>query len=147
MLVLELGSAFTVTFLISMLLIRFAPIMQVAIKAELESVQSLKRGTPTIGGLAFVLGTTAVTLLFPNRFENSVLLPLLSLVLFAAIGLVDDLFKTRKSSGDGVSSLTKLLLQALVAAVLLFLLQRSNSLTTTIMLPLLKGKTISLAGA
>ncbi len=147
MLVLELGSAFTVTFLISMLLIRFAPIMQVAIKAELESVQSLKRGTPTIGGLAFVLGTTAVTLLFPSRFENSVLLPLLSLVLFAAIGLVDDLFKTRKSSGDGISSLAKLLLQALVAAVLLFLLQRSNSLTTTIMLPLFKGRTLSLGGA
>ncbi|MFA6681508.1 MAG: hypothetical protein WCS35_05710, partial [Sphaerochaeta sp.] len=146
MLVLELGSAFTVTFLISMLLIRFAPIMQVAIKAELESVQSLKRGTPTIGGLAFVLGTTAVTLLFPSRFENSVLLPLLSLVLFAAIGLVDDLFKTRKSSGDGISSLAKLLLQALVAAVLLFLLQRSNSLTTTIMLPLFKGRTLSLGG-
>jgi phospho-N-acetylmuramoyl-pentapeptide-transferase len=147
MLVLELGSAFTVTFLISMFLIRFAPVMQVAIKAELESVQSLKRGTPTIGGLAFVLGTTAVTLLFPSRFENSVLLPLLSLVLFAAIGLVDDLFKTRKSSGDGISSLTKLLLQALAAAVLLFLLQRSNSLTTTIMLPLFKGRTLSLGGA
>ena len=101
MLYVELASAFILTSLISALLIRFAPMFQVSIKPELESVQSMKRGTPSVGGLAFVLGTTAITLFSPSRFDRGVILPLLGLVLYAAVGIVDDLAKARKDDSDG----------------------------------------------
>ena len=115
-----------------------------AIKPELESTQSGKRGTPSIGGLAFSLGTALATLLCAHGFESTVIFPLLGLLLFASIGMVDDIAKARKGNGDGIQSLTKLILQAIVAVILLFLLRRSNSLTTSIFLPFLKGKTLSL---
>lgn len=144
MLLLEMALAFSLTFLISMLLIRYAPMIRVAIKPELEDVQGMKRGTPSVGGLAFVLGTALVTLLFSPRFESRVHLPLLSLGLFAAVGLVDDLAKAHKHESDGISSAIKLLLQALAASILLFFLARSNTLNKELVLPFLKGRSLSL---
>ncbi|MBI9095770.1 MAG: phospho-N-acetylmuramoyl-pentapeptide-transferase [Sphaerochaeta sp.] len=147
MMFLEMALAFSITFLISLGFIRYAPVIKVAIKPELESTQSGKRGTPSIGGLAFSMGTALTTLMFPHRLERTVLLPLLGLLLFASIGMVDDIVKARKGNGDGIQSLTKLVLQAIVAAVLLFLLKRSNSLSNNIILPFLKGRTLSLGWA
>ncbi len=144
MLVLELGLAFSITFLISLGMLRYAPALKVAIKPELERTQSIKRGTPSIGGLAFTLGTAVVTLIFPRRFAPTVLLPLLALSLFACIGLVDDIAKAHKANGDGISSKNKLILQALVASLMLFLLQRDNSLTTSILLPFPRGRSLYL---
>ena len=144
MLFLEMGLAFSITFLISLLLIRYAPALKVAIKPELEKTQSIKRGTPSIGGLAFSLGTALATLPFTTRLEPTVLYPLLGLSLFACIGLVDDIAKARKGDGDGITSKSKLILQAMVAALLLFLLQRNNSLTTSIDLPFFRGRGLSL---
>lgn len=146
MLYFQLIAGFVLTSLISMLLIRFAPMFRVSIKPELESVQSMKRGTPSVGGLAFVLGTTAVTLSSSLRFDRGLLLPLLGLVLYAAVGMVDDLAKARKGDSDGISSLAKLLLQAMAAAVLLVLLRMSNALNTAITLPTLQGRALSLGG-
>lgn len=141
---LEMGLAFGFTFLISMLFIRYAPVIKVAIKPELVVVQSGKRGTPSVGGLAFCLGTALATLLFPNRFEPTIFFPLLSLLLFSCVGLIDDMAKARKGNGDGIQSLTKLLLQATVAAIILFLLHMSNNLSTTLIVPLFKGRTLPL---
>ncbi len=146
MLYFQLIAGFVLTSLLSMLLIRFAPMFRVSIKPELASVQSMKRGTPSVGGLAFVLGTTAVTLSSSLRLDWDLLLPLLGLVLYAVVGMVDDLAKSRKGDSDGISSLAKLLLQAMAAVVLLVLLRRSDSLNTTIMLPPLQGMGLSLGG-
>ena len=140
----EMALAFCITGIISMLIIRYAPLLKVAIKPELEMVQSAKRGTPSVGGVAFSLGTVLSTLLFPHRFDHTVIFPLLGLVLFAFIGLVDDISKTRKGDGDGITSVPKLILQALVAARLLLLLHKNGLLPTTLVLPLLKGKVLNL---
>ncbi len=147
MLFLEMGLAFGITFLVSIGLIRYAPMLQVAIKAELKSTQSEKKGTPSIGGLAFCLGTAIATILFPHRFAPSVYLPLLSLLLFASIGLIDDIAKVRKGNGDGVQSLTKLLLQAMVGSLLLLLLQRGDFLSTQLILPFLRDRPLALGWA
>ncbi len=144
MVFLEMAMAFSITFLISLGLLRYAPALKVSIKAELESTQSTKRGTPSIGGVAFCLGTASTTLLFPHRFAPTVLYPLLALVLFAAIGMVDDIAKAKKGNGDGIQSLTKLALQATVAVILLFLLAKSNNLSKSLLLPLLTGQSLSL---
>ncbi len=141
---LEMGLAFSITFLISLGFIRYAPVIKVSIKPELESIQSGKRGTPSIGGLAFCLGTFFATVLFPHRFSPTVYFPLLGLLLFASIGMIDDIAKARKGNGDGITSVAKLILQAIVASVLLFFIHRSNSLTTDLILPFFKGRPLSL---
>ena len=141
---LEISLAFSITFLISLGLIRYAPILKVAIKPELESTQSVKKGTPSVGGLAFCLGTGMSTLIFSQRFDSTIFYPLLGLLLFAAIGLIDDLAKAHKGNGDGISSMTKLMLQAIVALLLLVFLHRGGYLTTSIILPFSKGRPLSL---
>lgn len=119
---LAMALAFGLTLIISALLLRYAPKIQVAIKPELEEVQGKKRGTPSVGGFAFILGTSLTTLAFPNRFDRGVIFPLLSLVLFGLVGLVDDLAKIRKNESDGISWVAKLLLQAVAASILLLFL-------------------------
>lgn len=144
MLLLEMALAFSITVLISALFIRYAPLIKVAIKPELANFQSEKSGTPSVGGIAFTLGTVLSTLLFSHRFASTVFFPLLGLALFAAIGLADDIAKAHKGNGDGLSSLTKLVLQAVVASSLLFLLKTSNNLSATLVLPLFKGRVLTL---
>jgi len=90
-----------------------------------------KAGTPTMGGLAFLL-SISVTLLFACIYlwlsKNtsgaiSLLLCLSYSVLNSLIGIIDDLSKLRKKENAGLTPKQKLFLQAIAAV--LFLLARS----------------------
>lgn len=129
--------SFIVTYLISLAFITFAPMIKVAIKPELALTHKDKRDTPSIGGVAFTVGTTLVTLAFPTRFEPTVIIPLLALQLFAIIGLIDDLAKVHSSHGDGLSSPMKMVLQTLAASTLLGILILTKSIDTTLSVPFL----------
>jgi len=82
-----------------------------------------KMGTPTMGGVLFVLPVLLVTVLLNasvligfKTLGRSVLLPLGVMVLFAAIGAVDDWQGLRgRRRGEGMSARVKFLLQLGVA--------------------------------
>lgn len=96
-----------------------------------------KRGTPTMGGLAFLITILcsffiASQILF--HFENekqavSILISLLFCLGNATIGLVDDLTKLRKKENAGLTPLQKLLFQFIFA--ILFLMARRHFLNDT----------------
>jgi phospho-N-acetylmuramoyl-pentapeptide-transferase len=73
-----------------------------------------KTGTPTMGGLVFVVVLLAA--LAVVRFTSYVDLVFLA-VLCAAIGAVDDLLKIRHGANRGLPARTKLLASALAAAI------------------------------
>ena len=125
-----LVSAFVATFVLSKVLLSVAGRSNVAIKPELLGTQAKKQGTPVIGGIAFCLGTLLVTLLDPALMQEGVVFPLLGLLLFALIGLLDDRMKIRSNNGDGLSSLLKLALQISGSLVLLMLLDLQGLLDT-----------------
>ncbi|MDO4754453.1 MAG: phospho-N-acetylmuramoyl-pentapeptide-transferase [Bacillota bacterium] len=76
-----------------------------------------KQGTPTMGGILFIVLLLAYALSF-RIFSFSAAYILASVLLFSAIGLADDLLKIRRKNSDGLSSKQKLALQVAVSVVL-----------------------------
>lgn len=90
-----------------------------------------KEGTPTMGGLAFLLTAGAVSLVFflfvagqtPMRELYPPIITLLYAVGNGAIGIIDDLTKMRHRRNDGLTPTQKLLLQTALAVAYLALLR------------------------
>lgn len=90
-----------------------------------------KLGTPTMGGVLILFPVALLTLLFNavkvlgvSVFGNSILVPLLVFVAFALIGSVDDWISLRRiRDRDGLSPLTKLILQLVAAFATVFVLR------------------------
>lgn len=90
-----------------------------------------KQGTPTIGGVMFMLGTVVSTVVVlvllgvMNRGETQLVTTklvagLLMALGFGLIGFIDDYTSVKKKQNKGLSEKQKLLLQFLVAAAYLF---------------------------
>jgi len=94
-----------------------------------------KRGTPTMGGIAFVIASAATILLCSMLFSAdgddydsiSAALSIAFAVLNAGIGFLDDLTKLRRKENAGLTPLQKLGLQLLCAVA--FLIARAQLLS------------------
>jgi phospho-N-acetylmuramoyl-pentapeptide-transferase len=87
-----------------------------------------KRGTPTMGGV-LILGSVIFSVLLWGRLSSAyLLLTLAAMAWFGFIGLLDDLAKIGRRSGDkGLSERTKFLLQGLFAVGLAWVMVSSLS--------------------
>ncbi len=74
-----------------------------------------KAGTPTMGGIMIVLAMDLSVLLWA-RWNEMVILVLVSVIVMASLGFYDDYVKITQQTGGGISSRTKLVVQVLVAA-------------------------------
>ena len=96
------------------------------IKSEVDWHRN-KSGTPTMGGVMFILGVTLSCLtvgfdgMLHGRFEH--IFVLLFALVFGAIGFLDDWEKLKKKENTGLSSRSKFLLQ-LAAAIVFILIMR-----------------------
>ncbi len=81
-----------------------------------------KRGTPTMGG-ALIIGAVLLSVLLWGRLTSGyILITLIAMVWFGLIGLIDDLAKLRRRSGDkGLSESKKFILQGLFAVLFAWL--------------------------
>jgi phospho-N-acetylmuramoyl-pentapeptide-transferase len=91
-----------------------------------------KLGTPTMGGWLFIIPILLVTGVLNlvsiiselNVFGNSILLPLLTMILFAGIGALDDWLGIRRPRGvGGLRARWKFLLQTILAIGIGFVLK------------------------
>lgn len=99
-----------------------------------------KNGTPTMGGIAFILVPVLVYILgsffLPDMALNqNILIVLLAYVGYGLIGFLDDYIIVVKKDNAGLSPAAKFTLQA-VLAVMFFLIYRSGS-STEIWIPLI----------
>ncbi|KAA9220157.1 MULTISPECIES: phospho-N-acetylmuramoyl-pentapeptide-transferase [Aerococcus] len=81
-----------------------------------------KSGTPTMGGLVFLFASLlALTIhkLWNSYFSLPLVILMLSLILFAGIGFVDDFLKIFKKQNEGLTSKQKFLSQLMASAVLI----------------------------
>jgi phospho-N-acetylmuramoyl-pentapeptide-transferase len=80
----------------------------------------VKRGTPTMGGIIFILGTLfgyfTATLLIGDGPTASGLLVLFMMVGLGLVGFIDDFLKTRKKQSLGLGGWAKIAGQTLIAA-------------------------------
>ena len=80
-----------------------------------------KSGTPTMGGLIFIIPTILATimLIITNKIEFSVnlLIVLFVFISYSIIGFLDDYLSIRKNQNEGLTQIEKLLLQFVVALI------------------------------
>lgn len=84
-----------------------------------------KNGTPTIGGLIFIIPTLLTMLLLYLRgslqITHSLLIIIFVFVSYALLGFVDDYLKIREKNNDGLTIPQKLLVQVLIALVFFYI--------------------------
>jgi phospho-N-acetylmuramoyl-pentapeptide-transferase len=97
-----------------------------------------KAGTPTMGGIVFVVTTLIATILTAKLNNSYVVGALIIIGLFSAIGIKDDLSKISNNQNDaGLTPKVKLAYQFLVSAVVVAILFYSAH-TTTLLVPFYK---------
>ena len=137
-------TAFLLCVILGPLLIRKLREFQIGqyIREEGPKSHQKKAGTPTMGGVLIVISIVIPTLLWADLRYLYVWIALLSLVVFAAIGFIDDYAKVKKQRNLGLSSRGKFLLQLLVSALLtagLAVMSAYNNYSTSINVPFFKS--------
>ena len=102
-----------------------------------------KEGTPTMGGICFILSIllvmTGVFIYFGIRGEASKLIPLAMTLGLATIngmiGFVDDYTKLVKKQNEGLLAYQKFLLQLIAAIIYIFVLNKTNHIDTVLYIP------------
>lgn len=93
-----------------------------------------KMGTPTIGGLIFIIPISAVALYYSQKYPQ--IIPILLATLgFGAVGFIDDFIKVVKKRKDGLFAGQKTFLQLLVCVAFAFYVIRYTDAGTAIVFP------------
>ena len=97
-----------------------------------------KNGTPTMGGLAFIIVPTLVYIIgsffTPFKLDMNTMIILLAFVGYGVVGFIDDYIIVVQKNNEGLKPAHKFLLQSILAVVFFFL-YRTNS-TTDIWIPI-----------
>lgn len=106
-----------------------------AIREEGPQSHRKKSGTPTMGGIIFITSiviTLLATVMFTNYtvMSRELMMLLLTLVGFGAIGFVDDFIIVVKKNNEGLKPKQKLLAQLVLAAVFFYLYLQGDYPTT-----------------
>ncbi|TYB81887.1 MAG: phospho-N-acetylmuramoyl-pentapeptide-transferase [Kosmotoga sp.] len=90
------------------------------IREEGPDLHNYKTGTPTSGGLVFILVGLTLTLIWNFNIEYIIIF--VSGVLFSITGFLDDYLKYKKKNAAGLSALTKLCIQFVSASIVILLI-------------------------
>ncbi|WP_289265385.1 phospho-N-acetylmuramoyl-pentapeptide-transferase [Dubosiella newyorkensis] len=97
-----------------------------------------KNGTPTMGGIAFILVPTFLYIVYslfsPFKLDMNTAIILLAFVGYGLIGFIDDYIIVVKKDNEGLKPGVKFLLQSILAGVF-FLLYRSTA-STAVWIPI-----------
>ena len=100
-----------------------------------------KSGTPTMGGLIFIIPTiiTTIILLLTNKIEFSVnlLIVIFVFISYCLIGFLDDYISIKQNHNKGLSQFQKLLLQFIVALIFYILYSKYTDANSVLEISLL----------
>ena len=108
---------------------------------------SVKKGTPTMGGVMIILSSLFSVLLFSNLKNIYVIVLFCSLLLFGLIGFFDDYNKIKKKDVGGIHAKTKLLFQCFFAFLSNYTVNRyidSSFYSNTLTFPFFKNLVLDL---
>ncbi len=96
-----------------------------------------KGGTPTMGGIVFVIVPIIITMILrPQAFlQTEMLIVILAYLGYACIGFIDDFIIVVKKNNEGLKPIYKFALQSILAVVFYFLYQ--SIAETTLYIPVL----------
>ncbi len=103
-----------------------------------------KQGTPSMGGMIFLIASAISLLFFLKGNSDSVAL-LLFTFSYGIIGFIDDYLKVKKKSSDGLSAIQKIVLQCIVTVAFLGYLVVNKENYNMMYIPFTDGVTLTLA--
>jgi phospho-N-acetylmuramoyl-pentapeptide-transferase len=95
-----------------------------------------KHGTPTMGGIIFIIPTIIASLIFMPIYPKIQAL-IVILIGFSGIGFLDDMLKIKRKDKDGLRAWQKMLLLIIVSLIFLFLFLKDFMNTAGVNIPLL----------
>lgn len=99
--------------------------IQQRVSVYLENAHKKKDGTPTMGGIIFILAAffSVVALLILNKIEFSMnlFIVLFVFVSYALIGFLDDYLSIKRKTNTGLTAVQKIILQLIVAVIFFYL--------------------------
>ena len=97
-----------------------------------------KSGTPTMGGIAFVLASLLSLVFFVGKWSRTLIVTIVVGIAFMIVGLLDDLLKKKRKKNLGLTAWQKIVFQLLVAIMASFYAVRSG--VTALSIPFLNQK-------
>lgn len=95
-----------------------------------------KEGTPTMGGLIFIIPTLVITLLLiltrKISFTSNLGIILIVFIGYSIIGFLDDYLSIKKKGNEGLTTFQKLVMQLLIALAFFYLYMRNGGQTALI---------------
>ena len=97
----------------------------------LKRTHKSKEGTPTMGGLIFIVPTILITLIFMylKKIEvtYTLIIIMFTFISYGLIGFIDDYLIIKKHNNKGLTKGQKFTLQVIVAIIFFYLFMRSGS--------------------
>lgn len=135
---LSLLSAFAITAVVMPLVIKLSLRLKVRqpILHYVDNHQS-KSGTPTMGGVGFLLAVAAASLIFMRGDHSLMIIALLVTVGYGIIGFLDDFIKIRFKHNKGLSPWQKIVFQVLIAVIVSIFAYKNVHIGDGIFIPFL----------
>ncbi|MGN1140241.1 MAG: phospho-N-acetylmuramoyl-pentapeptide-transferase [Oliverpabstia sp.] len=132
--------SFAISAVLGPVIIPFLRKLKASQTERTEGVQShlSKAGTPTMGGLIFLIATTVTSLLYVGKYPK--IIPILFLTLgFGLIGFLDDYLKVVLKRSDGLLPMQKMAGQIIVTGIFAFYLIKFTDVELTLLVPFSGG--------
>lgn len=114
-----------------------------SIREEGPQTHMKKSGTPTIGGLIFILATVLVSLV-KGLWKTDAIVILVSMLAFGLVGFLDDYIIVVKKRNLGLTARQKLAGQILASVIVLALYIRFKGTAFPMILPFTGGRSVQL---
>ena len=139
--VLPVLAAFIVSVVLGPIIIPYLRKLKMGQTERENGVQShlKKAGTPTMGGIIFLLSTVVTSLFYVKDYPN--IIPILFLTIgFGLIGFLDDYLKVVMKRSDGLYPKQKMALQIVVTAIFAYYIIKVAKIPLTLLLPFSGGR-------
>mgnify|MGYP005811639259 FL=1 len=132
--------SFAISVALAPFIIPFLRRLKVGQTERVDGVQShlKKAGTPTMGGLIFLITTAVTSLFYVKDYPN--VIPILFLTLgFGLIGFLDDYLKVVLKRSDGLMPMQKMFLQIIVTGIFAVYMILFTDVELTLLVPFSGG--------
>ena len=132
--------SFAISVVLGPVIIPFLRRLKMGQTERTEGVQShlKKAGTPTMGGVIFLIATAITALFYVGDYPK--IIPVLFLTLgFGIIGFLDDYLKVVLKRSDGLLPWQKFLLQVVLTAIFVFYIVKYTDISLTMRIPFWSG--------
>jgi phospho-N-acetylmuramoyl-pentapeptide-transferase len=139
LIILGILSSFFITFLIGKFLIPIIKTLNLCqnIREDGPKSHQKKAGTPTFGGVIFILASIVVTLILCKDYKSEGMIALYSLIIFGLIGLTDDILKKLHKKNEGLKPMGKLFLLLIVSFAFTIYGYSTTSIGSSIYVPII----------